>query len=56
MNITSRPGSGNGAGFSNTELTTEKIACIRPDSQGQGRHSGGGPGLCRKMRSECRMS
>ena len=29
-NITSRSGSGNGAGFSSTELTTEKIAVFVP--------------------------
>src|SRR5437867_4389285 len=57
VNSTNRSGSGNGAGFSNTELTTEKIAVLVPiPSVRAATAAAVKPGLCRKIRSECRMS
>ena len=57
MNITIRSGSGKGAGFSRTELTTEKMAVLVPiPSVRAAMAAAVKPGLCRKMRSECLTS
>ena len=49
-----RSGSGNGAGFSRTESTTEKIAVLVPmPSASAATAAAVKPGLCRNVRKEC---
>ena len=53
MNMTSRSGSGNGTGFSSTELTTEKIAVFAPIPSARAATAAKlKPGLCQTIRSE----